>query len=563
MPINIKQIFPSDSELNLIDKINFNFDQIVLAGGGPPGSKGPTGLTGPLGLVGPTGFTGNTGPTGINGASGTNGLDGAGFQYYLGSYVHGSSYITNLGPSITPGNTATPGVADFACSLNPKDSYYIGSTSLASNISYFGCSSTLSPTASYGPYSGMIPKFTIIQDQVNSLGQNGLSFGAQGLHATGPSSTYGITSLTPNGGTASFFDFVNMGFVTENIGPSPYTTKWKLRSKRIGIKIEVGGSATDGSIASADLELVASNIKLNSSSDTFITAKNIGMTGSVSISMTNPHWYITANGGGGFGASSYLRWDTYGNLGGMSINIGGGFSESSSYTGFYNDGTFDIGAGDGSSIIGDIGNYGSGTKLIVKDGGLTGTYNEELSEWTDVVPVGTGSYEFHGIGGLAARIDSGDGSFYMSYGNFYGNADGDIVANSISNTANSALIDSAGDIYCVSVTETSDAKLKTNLIKIENPLIKIQSINGYNFDWISDNRSDIGVIAQEIESILPQIVKVDQNGNKSVSYTKITPLLIECIKEQQAIIEDNSHQINRLQEELEEIRNILYRNQII
>ena len=64
------------------------------------------------------------------------------------------------------------------------------------------------------------------------------------------------------------------------------------------------------------------------------------------------------------------------------------------------------------------------------------------------------------------------------------------------------------------------------------------------FDWIEDKNihskkgRDIGVIAQEVEKIIPECVNQRPNGYKGVNYEKIIPLLIECIKEQQLQIDE-------------------------
>ena len=89
---------------------------------------------------------------------------------------------------------------------------------------------------------------------------------------------------------------------------------------------------------------------------------------------------------------------------------------------------------------------------------------------------------------------------------------------------------------------TSDRNLKDNIKPIENPIDKIKSIGGYEFDWNEKQDvykgHDVGVIAQEIESIMPEVVSTRKNGYKAVKYDRIVPLLIEAIKEQQKQIEE-------------------------
>lgn len=89
---------------------------------------------------------------------------------------------------------------------------------------------------------------------------------------------------------------------------------------------------------------------------------------------------------------------------------------------------------------------------------------------------------------------------------------------------------------------TSDRELKENIKTITNPIDKVKSIGGYEFDWNNKQDTyqghDIGVVAQEIEEILPEIVSTRSNGYKAVKYDRIVALLIEAVKEQQKQIEE-------------------------
>ena len=97
----------------------------------------------------------------------------------------------------------------------------------------------------------------------------------------------------------------------------------------------------------------------------------------------------------------------------------------------------------------------------------------------------------------------------------------------------------------------SDSSLKTNVKNIDNALEKIQSINGVEFDWTDEyieeqggedgyfiRKHDVGVIAQEIEAVLPEVVATRENGIKAVKYDRIVALLIEGIKELKAEVEE-------------------------
>jgi uncharacterized coiled-coil protein SlyX len=95
-----------------------------------------------------------------------------------------------------------------------------------------------------------------------------------------------------------------------------------------------------------------------------------------------------------------------------------------------------------------------------------------------------------------------------------------------------------GDVFAggdVVAFATSDQRLKDEITPIENSLQKINLIGGYSFVWNEKQNiykgKDYGVIAQEIESILPELVETRENGYKAVKYDRIVSLLIEGIKE--------------------------------
>ena len=95
------------------------------------------------------------------------------------------------------------------------------------------------------------------------------------------------------------------------------------------------------------------------------------------------------------------------------------------------------------------------------------------------------------------------------------------------------VIDSSRNITGVNVNSTSDERLKDNIKSIDNPLEKVLSLRGVEYDRndIEGNPHQIGVIAQEVEKIIPELVSESNDGIKSVSYGNITALLIEAIKE--------------------------------
>jgi len=98
---------------------------------------------------------------------------------------------------------------------------------------------------------------------------------------------------------------------------------------------------------------------------------------------------------------------------------------------------------------------------------------------------------------------------------------------------------------------SSDRRLKDNLKPIEKASEKISKISGYEFNWndkaVDFEGHDVGVIAQEIEEVLPEVVTERRDGYKAVQYEKIVALLIEGMKEQQKEIEELKERINQLE----------------
>jgi hypothetical protein len=116
----------------------------------------------------------------------------------------------------------------------------------------------------------------------------------------------------------------------------------------------------------------------------------------------------------------------------------------------------------------------------------------------------------------------------------------------------SGRIDASGDIVAFS---TSDRNFKENITPIPNALEKISKISGNTYDWKEDMKdfhgfegNDVGVIAQEIEEVLPQLVTTRETGYKAVKYDKLVALLIEGIKEQQTQIHNLTLEVEKLKE---------------
>jgi len=89
---------------------------------------------------------------------------------------------------------------------------------------------------------------------------------------------------------------------------------------------------------------------------------------------------------------------------------------------------------------------------------------------------------------------------------------------------------------------SSDERLKDNVEVIPNALEKVEAMRGVSFDWNTNQEvytgHDIGVIAQEVETVLPEIVETRDNGYKAVKYEKLTAVLIQAVKELSARVKE-------------------------
>ena len=105
---------------------------------------------------------------------------------------------------------------------------------------------------------------------------------------------------------------------------------------------------------------------------------------------------------------------------------------------------------------------------------------------------------------------------------------------------------STGKLNATSFNSLSDILSKENIKTLDNALSKILVMRGVSFTWKGTEDKSIGLIAQEVEHILPEVVSTSEDGIKSVSYDSIIGLLIEGIKEQQQTIEQMKSSINIL-----------------
>ena len=184
-------------------------------------------------------------------------------------------------------------------------------------------------------------------------------------------------------------------------------------------------------------------------------------------------------------------------------------------------------------------------------GDITFAYNQEIRFGRPTpTPRGNGFIKYgSNIGGSPRIFTIGleDGSdvnnqpiamYIELQGKSLGITNNDVAKISFS-SANGNIV-TVGDITAFGTV--SDRNRKENIVKIENALDKVSQISGYTFNYIGDDTPMTGVIAQELEEVLPEVVyeteAVDGTQSKAVRHGNIVGLLIESIKELKAEIEE-------------------------
>jgi hypothetical protein len=158
------------------------------------------------------------------------------------------------------------------------------------------------------------------------------------------------------------------------------------------------------------------------------------------------------------------------------------------------------------------------------------------------------------LGRFAGYNEAGSNKLYIDNSStsaplIYGEFDNDSV--SINGDLNIS-----GILYSI-----SDARVKDNIMPIESSLDMIASIKGVSYHWKDEEfegrkvsgRRHFGVVAQEIEKILPELVEEGSDGKKRVAYVELIPVLIEAVKEQQMAIENQQEEIDELKNQLHSI----------
>lgn len=109
-----------------------------------------------------------------------------------------------------------------------------------------------------------------------------------------------------------------------------------------------------------------------------------------------------------------------------------------------------------------------------------------------------------------------------------------------------------GNVKATAFFYSSDRSLKNNILPITDALNRLTKLQGVTFNWNKDGRGDMGVIAQDVEKVFPEVVSTNkESGLKSVEYANLVAPLIESVKELKQITDMQEEEILNLKKEIE------------
>ena len=320
---------------------------------------------------------------------------------------------------------------------------------------------------------------------------------------------------------------------TYNLGSSDY--RWKdIWTEAINIGTSTWRMTTsgDGSLSFSDSSTSTELFSLSTEGNMLVsgtnTAQNFVSTGWNSrFGTTNQYWQVEELNLGGTGIfpilTAYSDSTVLGNVGAIANNMiifdKANLGEVALFFSANN-----------LSAIGRL-KYDSGDNKFIFTEDNTNSTNVKIIGTLDIQE--TGNYSTLGFIGdtyeAYAYLDHSDGKFYFNGATSF-NFDNDLIVSGAGTSTFAGDLTVTGDAYVQSLTETSDFLLKTNIEDLGYGLEDIMKLRPVSFDFLSNDRQNIGFIAQEVKDIIPEVVS-GHEGSYGIRYSVLTALLTKGIQE--------------------------------
>jgi hypothetical protein len=477
----------------------------IRGASGATGFEGATGSTGPIGLTGATGIrgsTGATGPTGLTGATGLLGPRGStgpqGVEGLQG--IQGASGIGASGaPSIVPGATGEQGASGIGASGLSGIDGASGPTGASGATGTQGASGSTGPIGATGSAS-LVPGATGLRGASGATGISNVPGATGPVGATGQT---GATGIGASGATGNLVPWIKVTGSTTLINGQQILTD----STGGPFNLTLPGSPTLGNtiVIQDGANWRTNNVTVIPPSPSTIE----GVATNLILDVTSALVYLIYDG------TTWQVASTVGAVGASGVsNVPGatGFQGASGATGI----STVPGATGFTGATGQTGATGAvGVSNVPGATGFTGATGVSIMGATGF-PGATGTLAFTVTGPL-----------------YVGTAGGALGATGSIRATNE-----------VTAYFSSDERLKENIQPIEEALTKLRKLKGVMFDWKDEvvkerggedgyfvRKHDTGVIAQEVEKVLPEVVAERQDGYKAVRYEKLAGLIIQAINE--------------------------------
>lgn len=374
------------------------------------------------------------------------------------------------------------------------------------------------------------------------------------IGATTGTHTIRNTTVTLSNATALNLNGASPGIVTSSTGTAAVFNTNALTGNLFGAATAVTIGATSGTATIRNTTTNFSNasavLQINGTQVLSGTTLGSGVTGS-SLTSVGTLTGVTISTGGGTNIANTMNIDTNGSgtaryysHGSNTSTVGSHEFHLSSSNGSIDTVGMTLSTAGTLSITGGLYTQGStvgnNLKTTAASGGTVvgGSFNigqaggDYDQAGYNFVSTGTNAVYNYRVSDTSTIIQ------YSNSGHLFKFAASGTAGNPITYTTTMTVGTTGNVVASGTVTSNSDVRLKTNVETITTALDKVVALRGVMFDRISTGVREMGVIAQEVEAVVPELVFTDADGIKSVAYANTVALLIEAIKEQQQQINE-------------------------